>query len=122
MTKTWWTESEMDRLAALMDKGEKSTYIAEVMHKPLNAVRHQMRWRTLSKTEKSERSRIARAKRLIRDVEKSAQDYRSYSRKPSPEALAQRDYIYYEAPRTITAIMLGDPPAGRSALDKRVSA
>ncbi len=32
--------------------------------------------------------------------------------------LAERDAAAF-APRSLTALMLGDPPAGRSALDKR---
>lgn len=38
--------------------------------------------------------------------------------KPTPDALRERERAML-APRTLTAALLGDPPAGRSALDKR---
>lgn len=123
MTNTWWTKQELEELAGRMARGEKAMLISEQMHKPHVAVRHQMRWVKLTTQQKKERAKVARAKRLVRDAEKSALDYRAYSRRrPTAGMIAERDYIYYEAPRTITAIMFGDPPAGRSALDKRVSA
>lgn len=123
MTNTWWTKQQLEELAERMARGEKAMLISEQMHKPHVAVRHQMRWVKLSTQQKKERAKVARAKRLVRDAEKSAMDHRSYStRRPTADMIAERDYIYYEAPRSITAIQFGDPPAGRSALDKRVPA
>lgn len=123
MTNTWWTKQQLEELAERMARGEKAMHIAEMMHKPHVAVRHQMRWSKLSTQQKKDRAKTARAKRLVRDAEKSALDYRAHSRRrPTASMISERDYIYYEAPRTITAIQFGDPPAGRSALDKRVSA
>jgi hypothetical protein len=40
--------------------------------------------------------------------------------KPTPATLLERDRAML-APRTLTATLLGDPPAGRSALDRRGS-
>lgn len=40
--------------------------------------------------------------------------------RPPPEVLAERDATL-SLPRTLTSLLCGDPPPGRSALDRRVS-
>jgi hypothetical protein len=46
---------------------------------------------------------------------------RTHDERPSPEALADRDRRLNDRPRSLTAMILGDPPPGRSALDRRES-
>lgn len=42
-----------------------------------------------------------------------------YTVRPTAEMLADRDRRYYETPRTLTSILMGDPPPGYSALDRK---
>lgn len=41
-----------------------------------------------------------------------------YCARPTAAMLADRNKRYYETPRTLTSVLMGDPPPGYSALDK----
>lgn len=95
-----WTEHELSRAVKMRAEGLTFKEVGSALGRSADAVRNKMNETGLHESEQP--------KTHLVDI------------KPSPEMFAARDRKYEaEARRDLSAILMGDPPAGFSALDAK---
>lgn len=123
-----WTFVEVTRLRKMLENGESRKHIASVLGMPVQRVIDRIKHE--NRTPERNRERYERAMAL-REKNKIDKPRRSISHphgtpvvstvRPTPEMLEEA-YIRSNAPRSLSATLLGDPPVGYSALDRRQNA
>lgn len=114
---TRWSIDENASLFRLKAEGRSIEMIAARIGRSLDSVKE--RWRWVNKTEEQRQERRTQInmtrnhKALV-----PGRSYATVARRPSEEILAERDRRV-ATPRTIGAWLLGDPPPGYSALDRK---
>jgi len=112
-----WTVEETASLKQMKADGYKNKVIAFKLSRTEMSVAE--RWRWINKSEElKERRRLQvhQNRQLWRSNQ--AENIVTRSFRAVPEVLAERDYRL-SLPRTIGQIVLGDPPPGYSALDRK---
>jgi len=114
-----WGEEELQKLADLRAAGHDIAYIAGTLRRTERQVRDRIKWQEMPEYKRAQRRAQINAWRNARGEYKSVvHTEKSSFSKATPSQLAERDARLL-APRTLTAIAMGDPAPGFSALDKR---
>jgi hypothetical protein len=112
-----WTAEDDAQL--LMLRAEKKPYkeISAIMGRTVNAL--DGRYRYIKKSEAARRSEMERKNEMRRENRRAA--FRNYPTDPAtvPDDVLQDRNARITTPKTITAILLGDPPPGWSSLDRK---
>jgi len=95
-----WTDEE----TRMLDGGKTAPEIAVILGRSLESVKCKIRYRRVS-TIRAEIDEVRPAARAL----------------VPPECIAERERRH-AAPRDLTAIFMGDPPKGYSALDRKLGA
>lgn len=113
MTRRAWTAAEIALLSELRGRGVPYRQIAAEVGHSENCCTVMLHYQRQGRTRTPKGGRRAVMNRVSSAVQLG-------SRAPSPEALAQRVALAAALQqRGITAVCMGDPPPGRSALDQR---
>jgi hypothetical protein len=111
---TRWTDEETATLHRMMEQGNTRDEIAKELGCDTGRIRKKI-W-DMSRT--VEQRRNCASRRRERDERKTERhEVRTESR--PDEALLAEAAIRAAAPRSLSAMLLGDPPKGYSALDRR---
>lgn len=116
-----WTEDKIKIAYQMKRAGATSGEIGSTIGKTAKAVRGFFNYYGHSPEEREIRLQRIRAYRREHDGRRPYTrllDQPTQYGRPTPEMLAERDYLF-SLPRTITADLCGDPLPGRSALERR---
>ena len=112
-----WTDDETAMLKQLKAEGYKNKVIAFKLERTEISVAERWRWVNKSEDMKEKRRlQVHQNRKLWRSTQ--AENVVTRAFRAVPEVLAERDYRL-SLPRTIGQIILGDPPPGYSALDRK---
>ena len=110
-----WSDEEWRRASQLIDDGHAIEVIAQMIGRSYDSLACKMRYEAMDdKQRQHEYDRINAYRR------KEGGPYRkvNVADRPMDDILAARDR-YLSAPRTLSQRLLGDPPPGYSALDRK---
>lgn len=112
-----WTKEDDEVATSMKAKGRSTAVIAHALRRTSVAVRSRMRYLSLTD---EQRTREWRAKEARRDAVVPTRIAHIHERAPTipPEVIEERNQRYLAA-RSLTAILMGDPPRGYSALERR---
>ena len=113
-----WTAEEDAKVHELLALDLNYKQIAERISRPYSSTKEHIRWLFMTEEQKEwRRERIRSGRRNGKDIVRRVEEYSTREAKPQHvfEDAARRA----EAPRTLTAVLMGDPPIGFSALDRR---
>jgi len=115
-----WAAQDWRRAKELLQRGYSINAVATLMGRPPKQVSEKLRWENTS-VEKREARRIK-----INARRHATGEYKSTPRPDGPATGPRADPGLFEerdrrlaAPRTIGQILMGDPPVGFSALDRK---
>lgn len=112
-----WTPEEDEQLRALRAQRRKYEEIAPLMQRTPISVR--ARWEFLSASPEARAARRDRQRRRGRRVAQPQINRSEGEARPPEEVYAERAARFAAGWRSLTARLMGDPPIGRSALDRR---
>ncbi len=92
-----WTDEENATLARLVAEGKPSREIAAILNRPLHGTKSKIQYQKTGPLKRGPTTAVA-----------------------PPECIAERERRL-SAPRDLTAIFMGDPPKGYSALDRKMA-
>lgn len=117
-----WTDEEWQKVVTLRAEGRDLEYIAGCIRRTVRQIREKIRWVEMPESKRAERRARINSWRNANNEYKSVKhiDQNSAS-KATPSMLAERDQRML-APRSLTAMFMGDPSPGFSALDRKRAA
>lgn len=120
MARILWTQDEIATLLRMKANKTRLRVIAAALGKSESAVESQLRYQRLTSEERFQR-RIENGKfRRKRGImPRNSHGYAIDTRVTPPDDVWVERNIRINAPRSIGAILLGDPAPGYSALDRR---
>ena len=110
-----WSDEEWQRASQLIDGGHAIKVIAQLIGRSYDSLVGKMRYEAMDDEQRqAEHDRINAYRR------KEGSPYRkvNVANRPTNDILDERDR-YLSAPRTLSQRLLGDPPPGYSALDRK---
>lgn len=115
-----WTDEETTQLLELMKThGRNFKVIGHLLKRSPQSAEHRWRWTLLTPEQVRERSALDRIRQgAMRAKYKARQGEVPMKVEVPGEVLAERD-MRLSAPLTVSAFVLGDPPRGFSALDRK---
>jgi hypothetical protein len=117
-----WATEETKRLSELVAAGCGRDEIAALLGRTPGAIEARLRWLQLSETARlrSNAGKVVReAKIRAGELERRNYVHNTRGSPRVPEQLAADREARYSAPLSISGFVLGDPPAGYSALDRK---
>lgn len=125
-----WPVGMWERVKGMLDSGNSYKFVSAELGIPEHSLHSKAKWENMSpetKAKKNLRSKgyrdALRKKPRVRPYEAEMSPPRlQFERaiiRPSAELLAERDHRLSLEPRDLTAALLGDPPPGYSALERR---
>lgn len=121
MHKQKWSDEETERLLDLMKThGRNFKVIGHLLNRSPQSAEHRWRWTTLSRDqilEKAAKERVRQA--AMRAAYRSQGNVKPAAKIEVPDDVIIERNARFSAPRTISAFVLGDPPPGFSALDRK---
>jgi hypothetical protein len=118
-----WTDEELQLLNKMYLAGDSRKMIAEALGSTLERVKHRLRWEMTNGDMREQRRKRSYMRRLQRckDERKAAVPYSCVSAgpRPVPQMIDDRDQRSAAPARDLTALYMGDPPVGYSALERR---
>jgi hypothetical protein len=118
-----WTAAELETLNKMYLAGNSRQQIADALGSSLERVKHRLRWEMTDGGMRDQRRKRSYARRLQRnkDERKANTPYACVSSGPRPtsDLIELRDQRYAAPMRDLTALYMGDPPVGYSALERR---
>lgn len=117
-----WTKEETEKLRSLIaEYGLKYELVGQIMGRSAGSVEHRWRWINITQEERDRRNARERknneTSRLIRGTAKERGE--QVTRLKVPQDVFVERSARLAAPMTISAFVLGDPPIGYSALDRK---
>lgn len=128
-----WPQGMWERADAMLKSGKTYKDVAEELRIPILSLRNKAKWEQMSPERRARKRDKAREYRgyYLREI-KPKRAYEPLhtpprlqfaierpAHKPSEKLIADRDYRLSLPPRDLTAALLGDPPPGYSALERR---
>lgn len=114
-----WSQEDLETLKQLLRKGKTHAQIACALNTSVERVKNRVCWDGMSGWQRELKRQGNNRRRLNgRATSDRRQQYPISASKPKPELLedAARRLL---APRTLTGELMGDPPIGYSALERR---
>jgi hypothetical protein len=111
-----WTPQEDQTLRALRAAGRPYDDIATTLARTPVSVR--ARWDHLNRTPEAATARRTRMRRRARNPNAMQINRSEGEARPPQAVIAERQRMFEAGWRSLTARLLGDPPIGRSALDR----
>ena len=123
MVKGTWTDEEVERLNSYLAEGLSVPEIASKLDRSIASVHSKIDYMQMTPEEREHKRERHRAyHRQNRSNSRNPHHENAQtvmSCRPSEEALKERDVRYATPFRDLTGFLLGDPPIGYSALDRR---
>ena len=111
-----WSDEEWRHASQLIDGGHAPKVIAQLIGRSYDSLLGKMRYEAMDDEQRQARHDRINAWRR-RDGGDSSRKV-NVANRPTNDILAERDR-YLSAPRTLSQLLLGDPPPGYSALDRK---
>lgn len=120
--RIFWTKEQDETMARMLAEGAKLPAIAEAIGRTAVAIKCRRRYLSLSVEQRSEENRAWKAANRPAGSRKSVRGRVAppADRFLPPGALEDAQRRLY-APRSLTAVLCGDPAPGRSALDRKLA-
>lgn len=121
MKFTRWTDEETERLLDLMKThGRDFKTIGKIMGRTHQSAEHRWRWINMPVDQLDGRKRRENARKaVIRQTTKGTKHDLLVRKLIVPDHVIAEQVRRMSAPLTISAFVLGDPPLGYSALDRK---
>lgn len=115
-----WSPEDLETLKRLLREGKTHAQIACVLNISVERVKNRVCWDNLSGWQREKRLQANNRRRLGgRTLTYRRSDNPTTASKPKPEVLEEAARRM-SAPRTLTGAIMGDPPIGYSALERRL--
>jgi hypothetical protein len=117
-----WTEEESAMVMKLRSERAKYTDIAVVMNRSVQSIKNHVARVLIGPEKVAEYRRIAEMNRCSKKRERNGYDPKRENDvvfRPTAEMLEDRFKRELMPPRDLTGILMGDPPVGLSALERR---
>lgn len=115
-----WTDEETGQLLELMKThGRNFKVIGHLLKRSPQSCEHRWRWTLLTPEQVQERTALDRIRQAAMRAKYRARQGQVPEKVEVPEDVLAERNIRLSAPRTTSAIVLGDPPIGFSALDRK---
>lgn len=115
-----WDDEETARLLDLMaTHGRNFKVIGHLLKRSPQSCEHRWRWTLLTPEQIQERAAMDRIRQAAMRAKYKAREGQVSLRVEVPEDVLAERNLRISAPRTVSAFVLGDPPAGFSALDRK---
>ena len=116
---TKWSLEDLGTLKQLLREGQTHAQIARALNTSVQRVKNRICWDCLSGWQREKRRQGNNRRRLNgRAPRYKRPDNPTIASKPKPEVLEEASRRM-SAPRTLTGAIMGDPPIGYSALERR---
>ena len=119
MSAERWPHGDWQRAKDLLAHGFEPKRVAQILNRKVGSVLTKMRYEAMTPEQRratQDRVNANRRKRAAQYVQ--VRSFETVASRPTADILAERDR-YLSAPRTLTQSLLGDPPPGYSALDRK---
>jgi hypothetical protein len=115
-----WTDEETTQLLDLMKThGRNFKVIGHILKRTPQSCEHRWRWTLLTLEQVQERAAMDRIRQWEMRAKYKARQGQVPMKVEVPEDVLAERNTRLSAPRTVSAFVLGDPPAGFSALDRK---
>lgn len=119
MPKNMWPPEDIQTMLDMKEAGKRNQDIAAALGRTESAVETRLRYQRMSAEQKRERALTAEKMRREKGVPvRNSPHYVATNPKPTADRWAERDRRLY-SPRPVGSWLMGDPPPGYSALDRR---
>lgn len=120
MNKQKWSDEETERLLGLMKAhGRDFKTIGRLIGRTPQSAEHRWRWVSLSAEDIAERTKRDKIRQAAIRAAVKARDGLLVPKMVIPDDVANERNRRMSAPLTVSAYVLGDPPVGFSALDRK---
>lgn len=120
MRNNYWSAEDWQRVQDMLKDGKTPLQIGASVGRTAHQVRSKIQWERTPEQKREERRLLINARRNASGEYKSTPRPHGYvaGHRPAPGMLEEAQRRLY-APRTISQMLMGDPPPGYSALDRK---